>query len=100
MIVDVAHGGEGAFASTSAGARISVAARKVQVADTVGAGDSFMGGLIDGLWSAGLLGAERRQALADIEAATVEGVLQRCARIAAITVSRAGANPPRLAELG
>ena len=98
-LVVVTHGGEGAFASTSAGARISVAAPKVQVADTVGAGDSFMGGLIDGLWSAGLLGADRRQALADVDTATVEGVLERCARIAAITVSRAGANPPRSAEL-
>ncbi|WP_315095276.1 carbohydrate kinase [uncultured Cellulomonas sp.] len=99
-LVVVTHGGEGAFASTSAGARISVEAPKVQVADTVGAGDSFMGGLIDGLWSAGLLGAGRRQALADVDAATVQAVLERCARIAAITVSRAGANPPRLAELG
>ncbi|GEK21246.1 carbohydrate kinase family protein [Cellulomonas xylanilytica] len=99
-LVVVTHGGEGAFASTSAGARISVEAPSVQVADTVGAGDSFMGGLIDGLWSAGLLGADRRQALADVDAATVEAVLERCARIAAITVSRAGANPPRLAELG
>jgi len=98
-LVVVTHGGEGAFASTSAGARISVTATKVQVADTVGAGDSFMGGLIDGLWSAGLLGADRRQALVDVDAATVEAVLERCARIAAITVSRAGANPPRLAEL-
>ncbi|WP_421732593.1 carbohydrate kinase family protein [Cellulomonas sp.] len=98
-LVVVTHGGDGAFASTSAGARISVEAPKVQVADTVGAGDSFMGGLIDGLWSAGLLGAGRRQALADVDASTVQAVLERCARIAAITVSRAGANPPRLAEL-
>lgn len=98
-LVVVTHGGEGAFASTSAGARLSVVAPKVQVADTVGAGDSFMGGLIDGLWSAGLLGADRRQALADVDAATVQAVLERCARIAAITVSRPGANPPRSAEL-
>lgn len=98
-LVVVTHGGEGAFASTSAGARITVAAPKVQVADTVGAGDSFMGGLIDGLWSAGLLGAGRRQALHDVDAATVERVLERCARIAAITVSRPGANPPTSAEL-
>jgi fructokinase len=71
----------------------------VQVADTVGAGDSFMGGLVDGLWSAGLLGADRREALHDVDAATVERVLERCARIAAITVSRPGANPPSSAEL-
>jgi fructokinase len=98
-LVVVTHGGEGAFATTSAGARIHVAAPKVQVADTVGAGDSFMGGLIDGLWSAGLLGGEQRSALHDVDTATVESVLERCTRIAAITVSREGANPPRSDEL-
>jgi fructokinase len=99
-LVVVTHGGEGAFASTSSGARMHVPAQRVQVADTVGAGDSFMGGLIDGLWSAGLLGAHRREALADVDAATVERVLARCVQIAAITVSRPGANPPTSAELG
>jgi fructokinase len=98
-LVVVTHGGEGAFASTSAGARISVAAPKVQVADTVGAGDSFMGGLIDGLWSADLLGADRRAALREVDEPTLRAVLERCVRIAAITVSRPGANPPTAAEL-
>lgn len=98
-LVVVTHGGEGAFAVTSAGARLHVAAPRVQVVDTVGAGDSFMGGLIDGLWSAGLLGGDRRTALHDVDAATVEAVLERCTRIAAITVSREGANPPRSDEL-
>lgn len=98
-LVVVTHGGEGAFAVTSAGARLSVAAPRVTVADTVGAGDSFMGGLIDGLWSAGLLGAGRRAALHDVDADTVQAVLERCARIAAITVSRPGANPPTRVEL-
>ena len=98
-LVVVTHGGEGAFAVTSAGARLSVAAPRVTVADTVGAGDSFMGGLVDGLWEAGLLGADRRAALHDVDTATVRGVLERCARIAAITVSRPGANPPRRDEL-
>jgi fructokinase len=79
--------------------KLTVPAPRVKVADTVGAGDSFMSGLIDGLWSAGLLGADRRGALADVDAATLKRVLTRCARIAAITVSRAGANPPSSAEL-
>src|SRR5690606_36887345 len=47
-LVVVTHGGEGAFAATSAGARLQVPAPRVAVSDTVGAGDSFMGGLIDG----------------------------------------------------
>ena len=99
-LVVVTRGPAGAFACSAGGVRLSVPAPRVEVADTVGAGDSFMSGLIDGLWSAGLLGADRRAALADVDAATVEHVLARCTQIAAITVSRAGANPPTSAELG
>lgn len=98
-LVVVTLGGEGALAATSAGARLTVPAPRVEVADTVGAGDSFMGGLVDGLWSAGLLGADRRDALRGADVATLEHVLARCVRIAAITVSRPGANPPGTAEL-
>ncbi len=84
---------------TSSGLVVEVATPRVVVADTVGAGDSFMGGLIDGLWSAGLLGGDRRASLHSAGAAAWVEVLTRCARIAAITVSRPGANPPTRAEL-
>jgi fructokinase len=97
--VVVTLGGEGAIALTRSGDRVEVAAPRVTVADTVGAGDSFMGGLLDGLWSSNLLGGDRRAAL---EAAGTQqwlALLDRCARIAAITVSRPGANPPTSAEL-
>ncbi|WP_372594451.1 carbohydrate kinase [Actinotalea sp.] len=97
--VVVTRGGEGAVAVTRSGLTVEVATPRVTVADTVGAGDSFMGGLIDGLWLAGLLGGERRAALHDAGASTWQEVLERCTRIAAITVSRAGANPPTRAEL-
>lgn len=99
-LVVVTLGGEGAFAVTAGGHETHVPAPKVTVADTVGAGDSFMGGLLDGLGHAGLLGAENRQALRDIDPATVESVLGQAIKIAAITVSRPGANPPTRAELG
>ncbi|MCL3862575.1 carbohydrate kinase [Actinotalea sp. K2] len=98
-VVIVTRGGDGATALTSRGLEVDVAAPRVQVADTVGAGDSFMGGLIDGLWSAGLLGGAHRSALQSIDEATLRAVLQRCTEIAAITVSRPGANPPTRAEL-
>jgi len=97
--VVVTRGGEGAVAVTAAGDTVEVVAPRVSVADTVGAGDSFMGGLVDGLWSAGLLGAERREALRSAGPHVWTAVLERCARIAAITVSRPGANPPTAAEL-
>ncbi|NTW42124.1 MAG: carbohydrate kinase [Cellulomonadaceae bacterium] len=97
--VVVTRGGDGATAVTGSGQVIDVPAPAVTVADTVGAGDSFMSGLVDGLWSAGLLGADRRPALHAADDATWTSVLTRCARIAAITVSRPGANPPTAAEL-
>lgn len=99
-IVVVTHGEKGAFAATHGGAQLRVPAPQVSVVDTVGAGDSFMSGLIDGLWTEGLLGAGRRSALKAIDAGVLQRVLERCTRIAAITASRAGANPPKLAELG
>ncbi|WP_061960795.1 carbohydrate kinase family protein [Demequina flava] len=97
-LVVITRGGDGATVLT-ADHRFDVAAPAVKVADTVGAGDSFMGGLIDGLWAAGLLGAERREGLRAADPATLRRVVERCIAIAAITVSRSGANPPTLAEL-
>lgn len=99
-VVVVTRGKRGALALTSSGLRLEVpAGPNVVVVDTVGAGDSFMGGLEDGLWSEGLVGADRREALHTIDAATLERVVRHAASIADITVSRAGANPPTRAEL-
>ncbi|WNB85031.1 carbohydrate kinase [Cellulomonas sp. ATA003] len=98
-LVVLTRGGAGALAVTAGGVEVSVTAPSVEVADTVGAGDSFMSGLLDGLWSAGLLGASHRIALGGVGAEVLTPVLERCARIAAITVSRPGANPPRADEV-
>ncbi|MGC4174556.1 carbohydrate kinase family protein [Demequina sp.] len=97
--VVVTRGGSGATAFLPGDRTVSVEAPSVEVADTVGAGDSFMGGLIDGLWSAGVLGASRRAELRALSDEAIAAILERCARIAAITVSRPGANPPGSAEL-
>lgn len=99
-LVVVTLGGEGAFAVTATGHETQVAAPRVSVADTVGAGDSFMGGLLDGLGHADVLGAENRATLREISPETVEAILGQAIRIAGITVSRPGANPPTRAELG
>ena len=98
-VVVVTAGLEGADTYTRSGLRVHTPARRVPVVDTVGAGDAFMSGLIDALWSAGLLGAERRDALARVEKQVLESALNRGTRIAALTVAREGGNPPRLAEL-
>lgn len=98
-LVVLTRGGDGALALTASGDEVAVAAPRVNVVDTVGAGDSFMAGLLDGLARAGLLGAERRERLHAVPAGTVRDVLQHAARVAAVTVSRAGADPPTAAEL-
>ncbi len=97
-IVAVTMGARGAFAICAAGT-VRVEARRVEVIDTVGAGDSFMTGLIDALWSLNLLGADKRADLARIGVDTVEGVLRAATLASSVTVARAGADLPDRAAL-
>jgi fructokinase len=92
------RGGEGAVAFSSSG-RVQVAPVQVYVVDTVGAGDTFSAGILDALADKDLLGADRREMLAAIPSDDLAAVLRRAATLAAITVSRAGANPPWSHEL-
>lgn len=94
----VTRGGDGALAMTRhASARVPGVV--VEVADTVGAGDSFMAALIDGLLRGVPAGADAASALDAFTAAELERLLDYCVRAAAITVSRPGADPPRRSEL-
>ncbi|MEP7016608.1 MAG: carbohydrate kinase [Actinomycetota bacterium] len=97
----VTRGDRGAVVGLGiAGELTSVDAPDVQVVDTVGAGDSFMAGLLSGLLDAGLLGGiEGRDRLRSASLADVRPAVDRALGCAAITVSRAGANPPHRAEL-
>ena len=97
-VVVVTRGGSGAKAWCAAGV-VDVAGRPVQVADTVGAGDSFSGGLIDALWARDLLGAAQRDALVAIDTDTLRAVVEHAVAVSAVTVSRPGADPPTRAEL-
>ncbi|PWJ56137.1 fructokinase [Quadrisphaera granulorum] len=92
------RGAQGLVARARSG-RAEVRAQKVTVADTVGAGDSVMAALIDGLAEHDLLGAARREALRDIHNDDVQTLLAHAARVGAITVSRPGADPPWRREL-
>ena len=97
-LVTVTRGASGAMAL----ARSGFAEREafsIDVADTVGAGDSFMAATLSSLRSMGLLGAENRSALQSISHDDVEGVLRTASRAAAITSSRFGAQPPTAVEL-
>jgi fructokinase len=97
-IVIVTLGGGGALTFTSSG-EIRTPAEKVAVVDTVGAGDTFTGALLSFLLDLGVLGAPQRELLREIPAEPLEAALHYAARAAAITVGRAGANPPWLGEL-
>lgn len=88
----VTLGGDGALVIT-AHETLEVRAPAVEVVDTIGAGDAFMGAFLADWRSRGFSRAELRRL------DEVQRVAAFACRVAAITCSRAGADPPRLAEL-
>ena len=94
-LVFLTEGARGARAVTET-QDIFVAAQKVAVVDTVGAGDTFNAGALAALHQAGALTKAGVAALPD---AVLTAALALGTRAAAVTVSRAGANPPWAAEL-
>lgn len=93
-LVVVSLGAAGAFASLRGeGVRVPVA--PTTLVDTVGAGDSFHGGLLHHLAQDGHLGGR----LDSLDLAALTRALTFASRVSAITCSRAGANPPWAHEL-
>ncbi|MCC0038141.1 MAG: carbohydrate kinase [Brucellaceae bacterium] len=95
-LVILTHGGRGATAYSAAHS-VTVGARRVTVVDTVGAGDTFNAGLLASLHDNALL---TKTAVAELSKEAIAAALDFAAQAAAVTVSRAGANPPRRQELG
>ena len=94
-LIFITEGAAGARAITATQNRF-VAATRVTVADTVGAGDTFNAGALTALHEAGAL---TKSALANLPDATLDAALTLGTRSAAVTVSRPGANPPWRHEL-
>ena len=94
-LVLLTRGGEGATLFAR-GATLTRPARRVEVADTVGAGDSFMAGLLAALHDRDRLDVA---ALEGIGESGLAEILDFALAVAAITVSRVGADPPRRADL-
>ncbi len=94
-IVAMTRGPDGATAYTARG-KTSVPGVATLVADTVGAGDTFTAGMLAHLHDGGLLDKQR---IAGLGEADLSSALEFAAKAAAITVSRAGANPPWKSEL-
>ncbi|WP_457965112.1 carbohydrate kinase [Arthrobacter sp. D1-29] len=85
----VTRGSEGSLLATAA-TTLHVPATRAVVADTIGAGDSYMAALIYGLL------ARKTEGLA---ADVLDSLGRTAAKAAAITVGRPGANPPTATEL-
>jgi fructokinase len=92
--VVVTRGRQGA-AWYGADGRIDVQAADADVADTIGAGDTFGAAMLDALWDLNALGGR----LTGLGADEIGFILRHAARAAAITVSRPGADPPYRHEL-
>ncbi|MFC0625926.1 carbohydrate kinase family protein [Kribbella deserti] len=88
--VVITLGGAGAIGISRA-ARVQVEAPKIEVVDTVGAGDSFMAALLAGLHERDLLGAHRLEGL---DEKALSAVIDYAVKAAAITCTRHGADPP------
>ncbi|WKV16323.1 PfkB family carbohydrate kinase [Janibacter limosus] len=93
-------GPRGALAILPSGRLVTLPGRAVEVVDTVGAGDSFMSGLLSGLLDAGLLGgADAKTRLRRSRGHALTPVVERAIAAASFTVARAGAQPPSRADL-
>jgi fructokinase len=90
LLVVVTFGDQG-LAAYRLGEKIKVDAIKVEVVDTVGAGDTVGAILVEAIIKDGL---------ASLSSGRLEMMLKRAAKAAAITVSRSGANPPTDKEIG
>ncbi len=93
--VILTKGGDGLVVLTRDGA-VEAAAPSIEVVDTVGAGDTIVGTTLASLW---MRGVRDRAGLAAMTADDWLPIAERAVAAAAITCSRAGANPPTAAEL-
>lgn len=90
-LVVITRGNDGAVAWHAGAGQIEVTAPEVEVADTIGAGDSFQAALLFALHKQGRIA---RQALKDISADELRRALSFAANCAGLTCTRPGADPP------
>jgi fructokinase len=95
-LIVMTRGGKGATGYTK-NSKVTVTPAQVKVVDTVGAGDTFNAGILASLHEQGALSKSH---IANLSEAEIQGALSLGAAAAAVTVSRAGANPPWRHELG
>lgn len=94
--VVITYGGSGAILHRSGKPQLEVSAPAVAVVDTIGAGDTFTAGLSVALAQRDVSRSDQLRGLPD---ETWHEILRFAAAAAALNCTRAGANPPRLAEV-
>ncbi|MDI3559437.1 carbohydrate kinase [Bradyrhizobium sp. Arg816] len=90
-LIVITRGNHGAIAWHAGAGQIEVPAPKVEIADTIGAGDSFQAALLFALHKQGRIG---RQQLKDIGTDELRRALSFAANCAGLTCTRPGADPP------
>lgn len=95
-LVVITKGAEGATGYTES-LKVTVPSERVTVVDTVGAGDTFDAGILASLKMNNLL---TKAQVATLDEKALGDALALGAKAAAVTVSRAGANPPWAREIG
>ena len=95
--VVVTRGPDGAVAFDASDGRRHINGIEVEVVDTVGAGDAFTSGLLTALDRVGHLSSP--DALASMSADGLDAAVRYAIRVAAITCTRAGSDPPTAAEV-
>lgn len=89
------RGPDGCLGVTSGSLEVDLAAPRVSVVDTIGAGDAFQAGLLSALADADHLSPQGVSGLSEVD---VRRALERALTVAALTCQRAGASPPTRVE--
>jgi len=79
--------------------RVQIPGERINLADTIGAGDTYMGALIAALIEQGIFGPATHARLAALENEKLSQILHWANTAAAINCSRKGANPPTRNEI-
>lgn len=96
-LIILTQGAEGASAYTKPGGQTFVPTPKVEVKDTVGAGDTFFSAVLTYLYDNDLL--DNRKAIAEMNSAQLTACVTFAVKAAAINCMREGANPPYRHEM-
>lgn len=101
--VFVTRGGDGVsiyrLSSDQVRVRLDVPSRKINVVDTVGAGDTFCANLLGQLSDIDALGSDPFDRLSNLSAEVLTEFVRVAGVAASIACERAGAEPPTLADL-